>query len=255
MPKHKVHKRVASVEEMVGHIFSDKDLVVSAITHSSAVENGPVSASYERLEFLGDSLLGAIVASELYLRFPRLDEGVLSRFKTWLISGKTLASVSKELGLSKVIIFGESERGTGARGMRKALEDVYEALVGALWCDDGIDAAHDFVNRTLMPLLDDDAVRELSHHDASPKSRLQEVVQREIRLPLTYRLVDETGPAHSPTFTSVALVGRQRIGRGSGSSKKASETAAAADALARIESGNTLRDLAFGPPFDEERDE
>lgn len=223
----KLYARVREVERICDHEFSNKDLAISAITHRSAAEGLPVSASYERLEFLGDSVLGSIVATSLFERFPRMDEGGLTRIKTALIAGKTLAEVADGLGVGPLIRFGESELGTGTRGMRKALEDVYEALVGALYVDAGSSKAVEFVERTLMPRMSAD----LAKKPLSYKSQLQEVAQRDLRAGPTYKLVSEEGPAHTPTFTSVALVKGRRVGRGSGHSKKDSENAAALDAL------------------------
>lgn len=226
----KLHQRVVAVEQIVGHHFSDQRLITSAITHPSAVEGKPVSASYERLEFLGDSILGAMVATDMFERFPGMDEGELTRLKISLVSGKTLSEVAGSLGIGELIVFGESERGTGARGMHSALENVYEAIVGALYLDAGFEATHDFVRRTLSPHM----VPELAARPLSPKSRLQEVTQREFRCAPEYRLEGEEGPAHSPTFTTVVLVDGRRVGRGSGPSKKESESQAALDALDRL---------------------
>ncbi|MBP3893404.1 MAG: ribonuclease III [Atopobiaceae bacterium] len=226
----KLHKRVKRIEEIVGHHFADEDLIISAITHPSAAEGKAVSASYERLEFLGDSVLGAMVATDLYMRFPGMDEGQLSMLKIALVSGEMLSDVAGELGVGELILFGESEKGTGARGMRSALENVYEALVGALYVDAGYDAAHDFVVRTLHPRI----TPELGRHVVPAKSRLQEVIQRDYHCGPEYKLEGEAGPAHSPTFTSVVLVEGRRVGRGTGSTKKESQANAAADALERM---------------------
>lgn len=205
--------------------------MVSAITHPSAAEGRPVSASYERLEFLGDSLLGAFTALYVYNRYPSMNEGELSMLKTSLISGKTLSGVSEELGLAPYIIMGESERGTHARGMHKALEDVYEALVGALYLDGGREVAQAFVVRTLLKPY---ATPSLAVRQLSPKSRLQEVTQRDLRCGPQYKIVGEEGPAHAPVFTAVALVNGRRVGRGKGSNKKEAESAAALDALTNL---------------------
>ena len=132
--------------------------------------------------------------------------------------------------MGPLILMGESELGTGARGMHSALENVYEALVGALYLDAGYDVTHAFVMATLGP----EVSPALARKPISPKSRLQEVTQREMRCGPEYKLVSEEGPAHDPTFTSVVLVEGRRIGRGSGSSKKSSESAAAVDALVRL---------------------
>ena len=225
-----MHQRVAEAERVCGHHFENQELIVSALTHPSAAEGMPVSASYERLEFLGDSILGAIVATDLFERFPDMDEGALTQAKISLVSGKMLASVAQRLGVADLIIMGESEKGTGARGMHSALENVFEAIVGALYLDAGYTATHEFVLRTLGP----EVSPELARKPISPKSRLQEVTQREMRCGPEYKLVSEEGPAHDPTFTSVVMVEGRRLGRGSGSSKKASESAAAIDALVRL---------------------
>jgi ribonuclease-3 len=226
----KLHQRISAVEEIVDHHFTNSRLIVSAITHPSAVEGQPVSASYERLEFLGDSILGAMVACDLFERFPSMDEGELTRLKISLVSGATLSEVSQKLGIAPLIIFGESERGTGSRGMHSALENVYESIVGALYLDAGYTKTHEFVHRSLEPYM----VPERALRPISPKSRLQEVTQRDYKCAPTYKLVDETGPAHMPTFTSVVLVDGARMGRGSGSSKKESESEAALDALRNL---------------------
>ena len=230
MPQSAAAERIEHIERICNHTFANRELITAAITHPSAVEHLPVSASYERLEFLGDSILGAIVATDLFERFRDMDEGKLTRLKISLVSGKTLSRVSEELGIGECIVFGESEKGTGARGLHAALENVYESVVGALYLDGGYDVTHEFVSRTLGPHM----VPELAERPVSPKSRLQEITQREMRCAPEYRLEDELGPAHSPTFTSVVLVEGRRGGRGVGSSKKYAESVAAADAIARL---------------------
>lgn len=225
-----MHERVAEVSRICGHQFNNTLLVESALTHPSAVEGKPVSACYERLEFLGDSILGAIVAKDLYERFPDMDEGQLTQMKIALVSGKMLSTVASGLGVSKLVVIGDSEKGTGERGLNHILEDVFEAIVGALYLDAGYDAAHDFVRRTLGPQL----TPSLAKKPISPKSRLQEVVQRDFHCGPAYELVGEDGPAHEPTFTSVVFERTRRIGRGSGPSKKASESAAAINALVNL---------------------
>lgn len=225
-----MHHRVAEAERICGHHFEHQELIAAALTHPSAAEGKSVSASYERLEFLGDSILGAIVATDLFERFPDMDEGALTQAKISLVSGKMLSSVAEKLGVAPLIVMGESEKGTGARGMHSALENVYEALVGALYLDAGYRVTHEFVMRTLGP----EVSPALARKPISPKSRLQEVAQRDMRCGPEYKLVAEEGPAHDPTFTSVVMVDGRRIGRGSGPSKKSSESAAAIDALVSL---------------------
>ena len=217
-------------EAICGHEFADKKLLRSAITHPSAVEGLPISASYERLEFLGDSILGSVVALALFKSYPEFDEGRLTRLKVSLVSGATLSEVGRELGIDEIIIFGASETGTGARGLHSALENVFEALVGALYLDGGWEAAEAFIVRTLQPHL----ATERAEHPTNPKSYLQECVQSDRMDTPSYKLIDTSGPAHAPTFTAVAIVDGVRRGRGSGSSKKEAEAAAALDALERM---------------------
>ena len=212
-------ERLTRAQEILGHEFNDKVLLRAALTHPSAVEGQPVSASYERLEFLGDSILGAVVARSLFESYPEFDEGKLTRLK-----------VSHELGIDDIIIFGASETGTGARGLHSALENVYESLVGALYLDAGWDAAAEFIHRTLKPHL----ATERAEHPANPKSFLQECVQADGHEPPAYKLVGSEGPAHAPTFTAVVLIDGIRQGRGTGSSKKEAEGAAALEALDRM---------------------
>lgn len=225
-----ISEKIKRAEEICGYTFHDRELLQSAITHPSAVEGQPVWASYERLEFLGDSILGAIVADSLYRSYPHFDEGRLTRLKVSLVSGQTLSEVGKELGIDQCIIFGASETGTGARGLYSALENVYESLVGALFIDGGIEPAVAFITRTLEPHLAADR----AEHPTNPKSYLQECVQGDHGDPPVYKLVDTSGPAHEPTFTAVVLVNGTRQGKGTGSSKKEAEAAAALDALERL---------------------
>ena len=223
-------ERLTRAQEILGHEFNDKVLLRAALTHPSAVEGQPVSASYERLEFLGDSILGAVVARSLFVSYPEFDEGKLTRLKVSLVSGATLSEVSHELGIDDIIIFGASETGTGARG------NVYESLVGALYLDAGWDAAAEFIHRTLKPHL----ASERAEHPANPKSFLQECVQADGHEPPAYKLVGSEGPAHAPTFTAVVLIDGIRQGRGSGSSKKEAEALEALDRMGYTTNGVIL---------------
>ncbi|MDR2108369.1 MAG: ribonuclease III, partial [Coriobacteriales bacterium] len=161
------------VEAIIGHHFADPDLLTRALTHPSAIESCQVERSYERLEFLGDAILGAIVSMMLFQRFPTMDEGGMTRAKIALVSGQNLSNLAEQLGLAEHIHFGSSERGTGRRGLGSALENVYEALVAALALDGGSQAAWDFVERTLAPQIGERSGRE----SGNPKSRLQEKLQ------------------------------------------------------------------------------
>ena len=213
-------------QEILQYRFHDEGNLLPAITHPSAVEGKPVKSSYERMEFLGDSILGAIVANAAFHAYPNLDEGGLTRIKVSLVSGASLAKVAEGMGFADVIIFGMSERGTGTRGLHSALENVYEALVAALYLDGGMDAAHDFVERTLIEHMSIDMAKE----PENPKSVLQERLQEEGITP-TYKLVETQGPPHDRTFVTQVFAGMQALARGVGRTKKESESSAASSAL------------------------
>lgn len=227
----KTHRRVVEVEKILQYHFTNERLLIQAIMRPSAVEGATGIESYERLEFLGDSVLGFVCASYVFDAFPEMQEGEMTLLKTALVSGEMLSRVSGDLGLAPLIILGESEKSAEARGMHKALEDVFEALVGALYLDGGISAAAEFITRVLLLPY---ASAQLAIKQVSAKSRLQEVVQASIKVSPTYKIVDQTGPDHSPTFVAVAMVEGRRVGRGTGASKKEAETASATDALINL---------------------
>ncbi len=223
--------QIARAEEILEYTFHDKALLLAALTHPSAVEGHSVSDSYERLEFLGDSILGSIVAYRAFHDYPDLNEGGLTRIKVSLVSGSSLAKVADELGFADIIIFGSSERGTGKRGLHSALENVYESLVAALYLDGGLNSAVAFVDRTLISHMNIDMAKE----PENPKSVLQEKLQEDGITP-TYRLVETQGPPHDRTFVTQVFVGVDSIAKGVGRTKKESESKAAQSALEMLSS-------------------
>lgn len=225
-----IEPRLALAEKILGRPFADSELLRRALTHPSAVEDRSPDAYYERLEFLGDSVLGLIIAEEVYRRYPEMPEGGMTRIKVSIVAGTVLAKVARELGLAEAIILGSSERGTGGRGMDSALENCFEALVAALYLDAGIDVAREWVLSTLGPLISEEA----AEAPENPKSRLQELVQAHGDAPV-YRILGHEGPPHERTFTAAVEVAGDVVGQGSGRSKKEAEAAAAqaaVDALA-----------------------
>ena len=216
-------------QSIVGHEFANEQFLLSAITHPSAAEGKSVRYSYERLEFLGDSILGALVADAAFERFHDLDEGGLTRIKVALVSGTSLAETAKNLGFEEVIVFGSSETGTGKRGLHSALENVYEAIVAALFLDGGIETASAFVERTLLDKMSID----LANVPENPKSALQEKLQEDGITP-TYKLVETQGPPHDRTFVAQVFAGEQGLAQGTGRTKKEAESQAAKSTLARL---------------------
>lgn len=222
-------EKLGRAQEILDYRFETESLLLSAITHPSATEGRSVKYSYERLEFLGDSILGAIVASTAFHRFHDLDEGGLTRIKVALVSGSSLSDVAEKLGFADVIVFGSSETGTGKRGLHSALENVYEAVVAALYLDGGIEAAEAFVTRTLIPRMSIEMARE----PENPKSALQEKLQEDGITP-TYKLVETQGPPHDRTFVAQVFAGSKGLARGQGRTKKEAESQAAKSTLASL---------------------
>jgi ribonuclease III len=217
--------RMALAEKILGRTFTDRELLRLALTHPSAVENG-VEGFYERLEFLGDSVLGFIISEEAFRRFPAMREGGMTRIKVSLVAGSVLSAVARDLGLADALIVGDSERGTGGRGLTSALENTYEALTAAIDLDAGLDVARQWVLTTLGPLITEDA----ASSPENPKSLLQEVVQAHGSSPV-YETLSEEGPPHDRTFTVAVDVDGKRLGEGAGRTKREAEAMAAAAAL------------------------
>ena len=222
-------EKLDAMQDILQYRFNSESLLLAAITHPSATEGRSVKYSYERLEFLGDSILGAIVAMLAFHEYHELDEGGLTRIKVALVSGSSLSDVASHLGFADCIVFGLSEAGTGRRGLHSALENVYEATVAALYLDGGLDAAVTFVKRTLIPRMSIDMARE----PENPKSALQEKLQEDGITP-TYKLIDTQGPPHDRTFVAQVFAGEKGLAQGTGRTKKEAESQAARTTLERL---------------------
>lgn len=228
--------KLALAQQILHHDFENEAYLLSAITHPSAVEGKPARYSYERLEFLGDSILGAIVADAAFNRYPDLDEGGLTRIKVSLVSGDSLSKVAEELGFADFIIFGQSEQGTGKRGLHSALENVFEAIVAALYLDGGIEAARSFLEKSLINRMD----LQMASEPENPKSVLQEKLQEDGITP-TYKLVETQGPPHDRTFVTQVFAGMRALASGIGRTKKESESHAAESALRSMDEESDSR--------------
>ena len=222
-------EKLDAMQDILQYRFNSESLLLASITHPSATEGRSVKYSYERLEFLGDSILGAIVATLAFHEYHEIDEGGLTRIKVALVSGSSLSDVASHLGFADCIVFGLSEAGTGRRGLHSALENVYEATVAALYLDGGLDAAVTFVKRTLIPRMSIDMARE----PENPKSALQEKLQEDGITP-TYKLIDTQGPPHDRTFVAQVFAGDKGLAQGTGRTKKEAESQAARTTLERL---------------------
>ncbi len=224
--------RLAAAENAVGHRFADPLLLDRALTHPSFGEDPAMRLDYERLEFLGDAVLGLIVAEEIYIRFPDLAEGAMTKLKASVVSRGALVEAATLLCLDEFIVRGRAEIADADRGLASALEDAFEAVVAALYLDGGHETARHFILTALGSRITREAFDAIAIEH--PKSRLQEIVQAGGTVPV-YRIVATEGPPHARHFTVEVLVEDQVFGTGSGASKREAEMRAAKQALEKYD--------------------
>jgi ribonuclease-3 len=217
-------------QQAIGYRFRQPDLLRSALTHASGANTR--LASNERMEFLGDAVLGLVTCEQLYLRFPSYQEGDLTKIKSSVVSRRTCAQFSKELNLGEFLFLGRGMHATGSHAVPDSmLADVYESLVAAIYLDGGLDAARTFILELLGPEIEAAAESEAS---GNFKSLLQQVAQREFNTTPQYVMLDEKGPDHSKCFKIAAVIGRYTHAGAWGRTKKEAEQRAAMNALAQI---------------------
>lgn len=221
---------MSGIEDRLGHRFADPALLTQALTHRSAADaRGGQLDSNERLEFLGDRVLGLVMAEWLIERFPSEREGNLTRRLSALVAWETLAKVGDAMGLAEAIRIPPGEERAGLRARQTVMADAVEALLGAIYRDGGLAAARGVIHRHWAALLDADA-----KPPVSAKNRLQEyTLGRGLGLP-QYRVVSSAGPSHAPLFV-IAVLAAGREAEGAGDSKRAAELAAAEAWLAGVE--------------------
>lgn len=215
------------LEEALEYQFHKKQLLQTALTHSSRANEMRHGVSNERLEFLGDSVLSVIVSDYLYHHYQHLPEGQLTKLRASLVCEKALCGFSKELDIGKHLMLGKGEQQTGGRERPSILADAFEAVLAAIYLDGGMNAARPFVLRFIK--------KELKHRETIAfqdyKTTLQEIIQKNPEEKLEYVLVDEMGPDHDKRFVVEVKINSNVIGRGEGHSKKEAEQLAAAEAL------------------------
>jgi ribonuclease-3 len=225
------------LEEKLGYRFSDPERLGEALVHRSwAHEQGSIDHN-ERLEFLGDAVLGLVAASWLYARHPEQPEGELARCKAWLVAAPTLAREARRLELGERLRLGVGEERSGGREKASILADALEAVFGAIWLDGGPEAARRVIERYL-----EEADRAGEPTGGDPKTVLQEVVQgRGWPLP-SYAIVDEAGPDHEKCFVCEVSLRGEPAGRGEGRTKKEAQQRAAAAALEALAAAEARSD-------------
>ena len=222
------------LEKKLNYTFRDPGLLHEALSHSSYANEHRSAGrrSNERLEFLGDSVLGFVTAEFLFVQHPDLPEGDLTRIRAALVCEQSLYEVARKLDLGAYLKLGRGEEAGGGRHRTSILADATEAVFAAVYLDGGIGAASDLIHRVLLDAEKEEAVEERRR---DYKTALQELIQRQADQVLSYRMIGEEGPDHDKTFRAQVLLNNQPVGTGSGHSKKEAEQSAAKDALSRLE--------------------
>ncbi len=214
-------------EDEIQYHFQDKKLLELALTHSSYTNENARHCNNQRLEFLGDSVLSLLVAELLYKRFPEKDEGELTKLRSSLVCDRSLAAFGKQIHLGEKLVLGKGEEVSGGRTRTSNLEDAFEALVGAIYLDGGLNKTREFVLQFIPDRI------ELEHlaTQSDYKTTLQEIIQKNPEENISYVLIGESGPDHDKRFVSEVRLNSNVIGQGEGKSKKQAEQMAAKQAL------------------------
>jgi len=221
---------LTNFEKKAGIAYKNRNLFRESITHRSYLNENPAwpHPHNERLEFLGDAVLELAVTESLYKRYEQFPEGKLTLLRAALVNYQFLARIASDLGLEKEILMSRGESRDTGKAREVILANAMEAVVGALYLDQGFSVAQDFVERHIMPHIGE-IVASQSYKD--PKSRLQEVVQEKHKITPSYRVLSEDGPAHARVFRIGVYVGETLLGEGEGASKQEAEVEAARAAL------------------------
>ncbi len=222
----------AQLQETIGFRFRDESVLRQAFTHSSYVneQRGKRISDNERLEFLGDAVLELTVSQFLYKTFPKMSEGEMTKLRAAIVCEPSLVKFAELLNFGDLVLLGKGEELTGGRQRPALLADVFEAFVGALYLDQGLEAVFSFMEKYVYPRIDKGEFAQVTDF----KSQLQEFVQQDNLGDIHYRIVEEKGPAHNREFVSEVLLNNRSLGIGSGRSKKEAEQQAAARALVKL---------------------
>ena len=225
-------QQIQKIEDKLGIEFKDKNLILRAFTHRSFLnENHDVEKHNERLEYLGDAVLEFLVSKYLFLAYPDRPEGELTSFRSAIVKTDTLAETGRELEFGSFLRMSKGEEKTGGRQKDYLLANTFEAVLGAIYLDQGMRTADSFLKKVLFIKIENIVENRL---DIDPKTRFQELSQDQYRLTPTYELLSEKGPDHNKIFTMGVYLGKTEYGQGTGPSKQRAEEVAAANALVRI---------------------
>ncbi len=221
---------LGKLEKKLGFTFKNEDLLTEALTHRSYLNEFPSwrLPNNERLEYLGDAVLELLISEELFIKFPNYPEGKLTVLRAALVNYQILARVAESVGLADFILMSRGERKDTGKAREVILANAIEAVIGAMYMDQGLEKVRPFVKKYVLINLDE-VVKTKSYRDA--KSELQELIQEKLRVTPTYRVVLESGPAHKRIFTMGVYFDGKHIADGVGASKQEAELEAAKNAL------------------------
>ena len=232
-------KNLDELEQILGYRFARRELLEQAMTHSSFAHEhnlGPMDDN-ERMEFLGDSILGFLVSEALCEARPNLSEGQLSKLKGFLVSSANLVHCAEQIHLGRYLRLGKGEEKTGGRGKQALLVNAFEALIAAIYLDAGVERVRDRILRFFTVQIDD--ISDVDAHVPDFKSALQENLQASGQQPVDYNLIEVLGPDHEKFFTVEIVIDGVAVAQGRGLTKKAAEQAAAMQAIRVLNSGAT----------------
>ena len=217
--------------------FNDPKLLQQAFTHRSYLnESREHVESNERLEFLGDSILSFVVSDHLYKTYPQFDEGILTNLRSLVVNTKSLAKAARQLQFGQQLLLSRGEEDSKGRENESILANTFEAVIGAIFMDQGIEAARAFISAIIIPEIKFYVDKKVFK---DPKSLLQEYVQARKQNSPVYKVIHEEGPAHAKQFTIGVFVGDKQVGEGKGKSKQEAEEKAAEQALEHVQQQNT----------------
>jgi ribonuclease III len=223
---------IPDLEDLIGYSFHNKRLLVQACVHRSFCnEHRDLFPQHnERLEFLGDSVLGLVISEHLYTKLPQEEEGYLSQLRSQIVDAATCAQLSEKIGVDRFVLLGKGERLNGGRGRDTIKADLFEALVGAIYLDGGFEKAREFIYRHCLAEME----RVVRFPIRNWKAELQDYSQRKHQKPPLYKVLKALGPDHSKSFHVAVYVEDLEVGVGLGFSKKEAEVKAAQDALRKL---------------------
>lgn len=226
-------KKIENLEKSLGVKFRNKQHLINAITHRSYLnEHRDVKVHNERLEFLGDAVLELVVSDYLFNNFPDRPEGELTSFRSALVKTESLADSARKLGIGENLLLSRGEEDTGGRTKDYLLANTFEAIIGAIYIDQGYEKCKEFVYAHLIPKLDD-IIK--SRSDIDNKTKIQELAQAKYKVTPIYEVINEEGPDHDKKFTVAVKINDKIIGEGEGKSKQKAQEEAALHGIEYIE--------------------